>query len=230
MQVEAVAVNADFWSQVLQSNMLKPQDFSLGAVMIVRAEHLHSIGGFNSLLDYLADDYQLGNRVARLGARIALTPVVVDCCDSPQGWSSVWNHQLRWARTIRVSQPLPYFFSILNNVTLWTTAFAISAASLGVYRVAPRYPLHIDFLWISCCIVVWLCATASRFAAARYLASRLAGDRVPWMTLSLPLLKDIMQAGVWAASFLGNTVVWRSRKFRVLRGGKLVEAAGQPPR
>ena len=31
------------------------------------------------------------------------------------GWSAVWKHQLRWARTIRVCQPVPYFFSLLSN-------------------------------------------------------------------------------------------------------------------
>lgn len=223
MQVEAVAVNADFWSQVLQSNMLKEQDFSLGAVMIVRTELLDRIGGFAALVDYLADDYQLGNRLAKLGARIALTPIVVDCWDPPQQWHDVWSHQVRWARTIRASQPLPYFFSILNNVTLWVTAFALSAGSLGVYRVAPGYPWHIDLLWIACCAGVWLCAVASRFVAARYLATRLAGKRAQWLTFSLPLLKDLLQVSVWSASFLGNTVVWRGRRFRILRGGKLSE-------
>ena len=65
MRIEAVAINADFWSQVLQSNTLKPQDFALGAVMITRRELLAKIGGFESLLDYLADDYQLGHRCAK---------------------------------------------------------------------------------------------------------------------------------------------------------------------
>jgi ceramide glucosyltransferase len=36
MQWEAVAVNADFWSQVLQSQTLKPLDFALGAAILVR--------------------------------------------------------------------------------------------------------------------------------------------------------------------------------------------------
>jgi len=30
MQWEAIAINADFWSQVLQSQTLKPLDFALG--------------------------------------------------------------------------------------------------------------------------------------------------------------------------------------------------------
>ena len=119
MRWEAVAINADFWSQVLQSQSLKPLDFALGAAMLVRREALAEIGGFPSLADCLADDYQLGHRIAKNGHRIALCPVVAECWDAPMNWRDVWKHQLRWARTIRVCQPLPYFFSILSNATLW---------------------------------------------------------------------------------------------------------------
>src|SRR5215469_7558192 len=119
MQWEAIAINADFWSQVLQSQTLKPLDFALGAVMLTRRKQLEEIGGFKSLADCLADDYQLGNRIARKGHRIVLCPVVVECWDPPMTWHAVWKHQLRWARTIRVCQPVPYFFSILSNAGFW---------------------------------------------------------------------------------------------------------------
>ena len=107
MQWEAIAINADFWSQVLQSRSLKPMDFALGAVMATRRQQLREIGGFAALVDCLADDYQLGNRIARRGYPIALSPVVVECWSAPMGWAAVWKHQLRWARTIRVCQPRP---------------------------------------------------------------------------------------------------------------------------
>ncbi len=42
MQWEAIAINADFWSQVLQSQMLKPLDFALGATMLQRRKSLGS--------------------------------------------------------------------------------------------------------------------------------------------------------------------------------------------
>ncbi|HEY2082198.1 MAG TPA: glycosyltransferase, partial [Verrucomicrobiae bacterium] len=125
MQWEAIAINADFWSQVLQSQTLKPLDFALGAVMLVRRGCVMEIGGFKSLADCLADDYQLGNRIARQGHRIVLSPMVVECWDPPMGWRAVWKHQLRWARTIRVCQPMPYFFSILSNAGFWALLWFI---------------------------------------------------------------------------------------------------------
>jgi ceramide glucosyltransferase len=121
MRWEAICVNSDFWSQVLQSRSLKPLDFALGAVMAVKREALVQAGGLSALAHYLADDYQLGHFIAAKGWRIELSPVVVDCWEPPMNWRQVWRHQLRWARTIRVCQPIAYFFSILSNATLWPT-------------------------------------------------------------------------------------------------------------
>ncbi len=225
MRIEAVAVNADFWSQVLQSNSLKPQDFALGAVMIARRDQIESVGGLAALADYLADDYQLGNRIARSGSRVALTSQVVECRDAAMKFREVWNHQLRWARTIRVSQPLPYFFSILNNVSLWTTGFALAAAARGVIHVAPGFPWHINHVWIAECALVWLLCASARIAAAWWLEARLAGPAAgPRRRDALAVLaKDFMQVAVWAGAFLGNSVSWRGRTFRVRKGGRLEE-------
>ena len=75
MQCEAVAINADFWSQVLQSCSLKPMDFALGAAMLTRRSELAGIGGFAAIKDCLADDYQLGNRIVRGGSGTGVSPV-----------------------------------------------------------------------------------------------------------------------------------------------------------
>jgi ceramide glucosyltransferase len=109
MQWEAVAINADFWTQVLQARSLKPVDFALGAVMTLPAAQLKSIGGFAALADYLADDYQLGRHLARQQKRIEFATVVAECWEAPMNWRQVWAHQSRWARTIRVCQPGPFF-------------------------------------------------------------------------------------------------------------------------
>lgn len=223
MHIEAVAINADFWSEVLQSNTLKPQDFALGAVMITRREHCERDGGFTSLAEYLADDYQLGNRVAKSRARVELVKVPVECWDPPANFRAVWRHQVRWARTIRVSQPLPYFFSILNNISLWLTLFAIAGVSFSVFRIAPGYPWHVDALLAMTCAVAWAAGIGTRIGTAQFLVKRLTGRTIPWRRSGVVIVKDFFQVGVWIAAFAGNKVAWRGRTFRVQRGGKLVE-------
>src|SRR5207248_1232146 len=78
----------------------------------------------------------VGNRIARRGHAIAISPVVVECWSPPMTWAAVWKHQLRWARTIRVCQPLPYLFSILSNATLWPLLWAVANPTKLVLGVA----------------------------------------------------------------------------------------------
>src|SRR5262245_17332427 len=87
--------------------------------MATKRSQFARIGGFTVLADYLADDYQLGHRIAGNEVRIALCPVVVECCSAPMTWSEVWRHQVRWARTIRVCWSVSYCLSKLHNSTLW---------------------------------------------------------------------------------------------------------------
>jgi ceramide glucosyltransferase len=223
MRWEATAVNADFWSQVLQSNSMKAQDFALGAVMIARREDIQAIGGFEALAEYLADDYQLGRQMARSGKQIVLSPVVVECWDDPMSFRDVWNHQLRWARTIRASQPAPYFFSILSNVTFWGTLFALSSIStLATLESTSAVGLGVMAL------LCWAAIMIFRVVAARLLYIKLARKPLSLPHAAVVLLKDFLQAAIWAASFLGNTVEWRGKKFRVASGGKLVALEAQP--
>jgi ceramide glucosyltransferase len=207
MQWEAVAINADFWSQVLQAASLKPLDFALGAVMLVRREALAEIGGLAALADCLADDYQLGHRLAGRGHRIALCPVVVECWHAPTNWREVWRHQLRWARTIRVCRPLPYFFSILANATLWPLLWLAGALAASAALCASPAA--------AACLLI-------RIVIAQKLQRRFTPESdlaPPWWLVPV---KDLLQAAVWIGAFTGNTVEWRGQKKRLRRDGMLV--------
>ena len=202
MQWEAVAINADFWAQVLQSRRLRPVDFALGAVMTLPAAQLRAIGGFAALADYLADDYQLGRAVSSQGKRIEFATVVAECCDPPMNWAQVWAHQSRWARTIRVCQPAPFFLSILNNSTVWPVLLLL----------ATRQP------WAVCMFAVCL---AFRLMTALGQQSRLMQSGRHAAYWWMPPVKDLLDAAIWLAAFAGNQITWRGERYRILRGGKL---------
>ena len=191
---EAVGVNADFWSQVLQSRSLKPLDFALGAVMVARRGTVAKFGGFRALADYLADDYQLGKRIVKGGERIELSPVVVECWSPRMNWGEVWRHQLRWARTIRVCQPVPYFFSILSNVTLWTLAWF---PVLWFQDKVLMWELGDDISQVDVWFTGWAWAATlffhTRWIAAIILHRRLAKRGIGWAAPLLVWLKDLMQ-------------------------------------
>jgi ceramide glucosyltransferase len=212
MRWEAIGTNADFWSQVLQAQSLKPLDFALGAVMALRRAQLQEMGGFASLANCLADDYQLGNRIVRGGHRIVISPVVVECWSAPMGWAAVWKHQLRWARTIRVCQPVPYFFSILSNGALWPLLWLAAKPSLFSLAFA-------------------LLCLGTRIATALNLQHRLSrgpftthDSRFNSCTWFLIPLKDFLQAALWLLAFLGNRIEWRGQRLRLRADGTLAKA------
>jgi len=216
MRWEAVAANADFWSQVLQSRMLAPMDFALGAAMLVRRRALEQIGGFRSLADHLADDFQLGHRLAKAGWKIELSPVVVECLDAPSGWAAVWAHQVRWNRTIRVCRPAPYTASILSNGTLWPLLAA----------VAVWFTAAIPDPWAFRLLGLFAFFLLARSWMARSLAARLAAipGRPPstesWV-FAMAVPRDLLGVAVWAAALFGDQVVWRGIRYRVGRDGRL---------
>jgi ceramide glucosyltransferase len=223
MRWEAIAINADFWSQVLQSQTLKPLDFALGAVMLTRRALVAEIGGFKSLADCLADDYQLGNRIARLGHRIVLSPIVVECWDPPMTWRDVWKHQLRWARTIRVCQPAPYFFSILSNAGLWAMVWLVStieeaARAMRIYTFEGGFAAHVH-------TGPWEVIAAAFFFGRIFVACdlqyRLARSSVYFWRVPI---KDLLQGAIWLCAFIGNRIEWRGQVYRLRRDGTLVKA------
>lgn len=201
MQWEALSVNADFWSQVLQSRSLQPQNFALGAVMALPTSLLRSIGGFETVLNYLADDFQLGRHVFKTGARIELCPIVVDCFEPVSGWTAVWRHQVRWARTLRICQPLPYFASIISHTQLWCL-IALLSQTLPAFQ--------------SIAIGLWLLRSLILLDLLR----RIRAPRIGPIEIVLSLFKDLTATAVWFTAFIGATVTWRGQRFRVQRGGR----------
>jgi ceramide glucosyltransferase len=202
MRWEAIGVNADFWSQVLQARSIGRVDFALGAVMSLPASMLRQCGGFAPLADFLADDYKLGRNIAQAGGRIEFSSAVVDCREAPAGWKEVWNHQLRWARTIRACQPLPYFMSVLGNPTLWPL----------LWLLLQKDPVAVPF-----CMVALLFRMVSAAQQQRRLTQSNAHSSFWWLTP----VKDLLDVLIWVAAFRDNHVEWRGERYRILAGGKL---------
>jgi ceramide glucosyltransferase len=207
MQWEAVAINADFWTQVLQSRSLKPADFALGAAMTLPAAQLKAIGGYAVLADVLADDYHLGRQVARQNKKIEFATVVAECWDAPMNWAQVWAHQSRWARTIRACQPVPYFMSIVNNSTLWPV----------LWLAAARTPLAL--VLSGGCVLF-------RIGTALHQQSRLTQAPARLAFAWMPPVKDMLDVLIWAGAFASNQITWRGERYKILVDGRLAKIGG----
>jgi len=201
--MEALGIATDFVPSVLVARLLGVAEFALGSTMVFRVETLRAMGGFEAIADYLADDYQLGRRIHALGLRIAFSDMVVETNLGGSSWRDVIQHQLRWARTIRVSRFAGYCGSVVTNATFW----AVVALLAGAWWAA-------------------ILALVLRVAAGAWIASDILDD--PNVARMAPLIpvRDLLGFGIWVAGLFGDTVEWRGKTLRLRRDGKIEEFEG----
>jgi ceramide glucosyltransferase len=196
---EALGIATDFAPSVLVARALGVAEFALGSTMAVRAADLRRIGGFESIGDYLADDYQLGRCITELGYHILLAPTVVETHLSGETWGDVWRHQLRWSRTIRVSRAAGYLGYVITNASVW----AIVAAVAGAWRVA-------------------VASLGIRILAGVAMGALVLQDRNVARYWFLMPFRDLWGFAVWVAGLAGSTVEWRGQKLRLTPEGRIV--------
>lgn len=201
--LEAMGFTAEMISNVLVALHLEGLTFALGASIAIRRRALEKIGGFMALVDYLADDYQLGNMIHRAGYKLVLSAHFVESVMQRESLRSVLSRQLRWARTMRASRTAGYLASGFTQ----PAPAALLALTVSGFS-APG--------WDAVLILV----VARFFCATIFSRAYVRDDIFPRFLWLLPL-RDMLASMVWMLSFLGNRVVWRSRVFRVLPGGKI---------
>jgi len=202
-RLESLGISTDFCASVLAARQLEGGiRFGLGSTLAFRKADLQKIGGFNSFVDYLADDYELGKRIAALGLDVKLSDVVVETFLPAYRLQDFVAHQLRWARGVRDARAGGYFGLIFTFGMLWAlVAVAASAGSL--------------WSWAGLAFVLSLRLTVAFVVGWRVLRS---GDALRYAWL-IPL-RDLIAVAVWIISLGGHTVTWRGERFR-LKNGKL---------
>src|SRR5262249_40789490 len=121
-QLEALGMSTEFMAGVVVAERLEGMNFTLGPSMAVRAECLREIGGFEGLADYLADDFVLGQKIAKIGWRVCLSTHVIDHHATATGAIKSFQHRLRWNRSSRFSRPFGYFGQGLTYLLPWVLA------------------------------------------------------------------------------------------------------------
>src|SRR6185437_7036014 len=107
-ELEAIGASGDFFAGVLVANWKEGMTFALGASIVTTKNWLEKIGGFAAIADQHSDDYALGNRIAKAGGEVLLSREAVWTMYPAQGLRGFWEHQLRWARTVRLCRPWSY--------------------------------------------------------------------------------------------------------------------------
>jgi ceramide glucosyltransferase len=200
-RLEALSIATDFVPGVLSARLMENGlKFGLGSTLAFRKTDLHEAGGFEALVDYLADDYELGRRIAGLGRRVELSEAVVETYLPPYSIRQFVEHQLRWSRTIRSARPSGYLGLIFT--------FGLPWALLTV--VASR-----DALWAWILFVLTL---TFRFLVGFRSALDVLGDRQIIKYAFLLPLRDLITPVLWLGALFGSRIVWRGDVFHLKKG------------
>jgi ceramide glucosyltransferase len=187
---EALGVATDFAPSTLVAPLVGVAEFAMGSTLLLRKTDLEALGGFEVLSNKIADDYHLGLEVSKLGKRIHLSTAVVETSLGARSWADAHRHQLRWARTIRVSRGgvIGYLGMPVTFATFW----AIVALLTG----------H----WIFAVALLAIRLNVAVVAGLMGLEDR----NVLWLMGLVPL-RDLWGAAIWINGLWGNTVEWGGR-------------------
>ena len=204
--LESLGISTDFCASVLAARQLEGGvRFGLGSTLAFRRADLERIGGFESFVDYLSDDYELGKRIADLGLSVELSHTVVTTHLPAYGLRGFFGHQLRWARGVRDSRPGGYLGLVFTFGILWSCLAVIASGGT-------------EWAWL-----LLVSVFALRFAVAIVVGRNVLHDRKLVRNLWLLPIRDLIAVGVWTMSLGGHTVTWRGDRFQ-LKDGKLSRA------
>jgi ceramide glucosyltransferase len=205
--IESLGISSDFCAGVLVARQIEGGlRFGLGSTLAFRRDDLERAGGFGSIVDYLADDYELGRRIAELGLRVELSDAVVETHLPAYSLAGLFSHQMRWARGVRDARLGGYIGLIFTFGMAW------SLLNLIASHAAP-------WSWAMLGVVAVL-----RFAVALVVGKSVLRQRELLSFLWLLPLRDLLAVLVWIVSFFGHTVMWRGDRF-ALKDGKLERVA-----
>jgi ceramide glucosyltransferase len=200
-RLEALGISADFLPGVLTARLIEGGiRFGLGSTLAISRKALAAAGGLEPLVDYLADDYEIGARIAQAGYRIELCGETVETTVPAYDFRGFVDHQLRWARSTRDSRRLGYLGLGITYCIPWAILNCVASGFA---------------LWSFSLLSMVLLA---RVAVALSVGVGVLRDGQVLRDIWLLPLRDFFGLGFWAWSFASDTVVWRGERFRLKDG------------
>jgi ceramide glucosyltransferase len=195
-RLEAVGMNTEFIGGVLVARMLEGMKFALGPTIAARKQALASIGGFDRLKDYLAEDFVMGKFADEAGWHVILSSCVIEHRIGSESFRKNLTHRLRWMRSTRRSRPAGYIGQVFTN--------PIPLAIL-LWAVSPT--------WWPVLPITFLIRLAAAWATSQW---------VLHSSLNIAMLigQDLLSFAFWLAGFFGNTISWRGRRYLLLSDGR----------
>jgi ceramide glucosyltransferase len=205
-QLEAVGMTIEMSSGICADSLIEPVRFALGPTMVTRREQVEEVGGFESMADYCADDFVLGNWIAKKGHKVVLSGHAIDHMVLQAGFVDSMKHQVRWMKSTRFSRPKGHLGTSLTygvpfGVMAWVGALMLGMPLLG---------------W---CALVGSVVTRSIQAWA--VGNWVVGEKRIGLAMVLFPLRDFIGPLIWALSYASNRILWRGEMYELVDGGRM---------
>ncbi len=207
-QLSTLAIDTHFLPNVVMGLSLGLAKPCFGSTIAFTRANLDAVGGFRSFRDDLADDYAIGAALRGLGGRVVIPSFSIGHTSVDTDLSGLWQHELRWNRTIRNVDPAGYAGSIVTH--------AFPLALLGA--VLPG--AGSGALWVAAA------ALASRILLCRQVERAFGLAPHPYGLLPI---RDILSFLNFAWAFMSGAVTWKGHDYHVVADGTLIPDAELGP-
>jgi ceramide glucosyltransferase len=208
-RLEAVGMTIEMSSGVCVANLMEPMQFALGPTMAARRQSVAAIGGFEATENYCADDFVLGNWIAREGYKVVLSSHAIDHMVLHAGFLDSIKHQVRWMKSTRFSRPKGHFgtsltFGVPFGILAWGGAWMLGMPGLA---------------W-SLLLFSLLGRSLQAWAVGKYVVRK----RRTWPMMILFPVRDLIGMLFWALSYTSNRILWRGEVYELVEDGRMRKA------
>ncbi|MEX2035699.1 MAG: bacteriohopanetetrol glucosamine biosynthesis glycosyltransferase HpnI [Xanthobacteraceae bacterium] len=205
-QLSRLSIDGHFLPGVVVSVRFALSRPCFGSTIALSHNSLNAIGGFEAVADCLADDYALGEALAKRGEPVSVLPYAVGHVCNESSFGELWRHEVRWALTIRSIDPWGYLGSAVTHA----------------------FPLAVLALCLGGGLPAGVLALAALACRAVLLMSIQRGYRLPAHSYWLIPLRDLLSFAVFLAAFFARDVNWKSARYRLLSEGTLMSERRSP--
>jgi ceramide glucosyltransferase len=203
--LQTVGMISDFYAGLMVARELDGVKFALGPTIATTRTQLAGFGGYAAIENRPGDDLLVGRLIAEQGYTIELSSYVVETVSDYASMHDLLQKRMRWLVVMRHMRPAGHFGLIFTQGLAWVLVVIALHPTWGT--AAAFGGLYLFF----------------RFAMLWKIGISGLKQKQLWRQFPMVLAWDAFAFGLWAASFLRNTIRWRGGNYYI-RNGELVPA------
>jgi len=193
--MENIHLNTFVAPSVLAASKLANISIVIGKAILIPKILLDKIGRFESLKNYLAEDYWMGIKIEELGYKVKTSTVFVENINENISLSKLLNRHSRWAKMRSKIRLSTYLLESLSNPISASFIFALF--------------LHNEF-GLKQLFSVIILKSIIDFISLKIIKSDIKLHQI----VIIPI-KDLILGLLWYVPFFNTEVTWRNNSFKI---------------